>query len=189
MTGTYRTVVKRLKDQGLSRVKKALDNKENPLSRWELEFVRTSCRILHINSEETIKRIVKKAIEKGDEQAKRVMASIRAQLDDLGTRAENHKRPTPTPALATRTYDGMDAPARSLAHLQGCAKGLRDATVGGYSRGIKVAKIAMENAIGDFKPLLRGPKKRADGSTAWPRSGMPRGRMSAGTSWRRRRRP
>jgi hypothetical protein len=33
MTGTYRTVVKRSKDQGLSRVKKALDNKENPLSR------------------------------------------------------------------------------------------------------------------------------------------------------------
>jgi hypothetical protein len=111
MTVIYRTVVKRSKDQGLSRVKKALDNKENPLSRSELEFVRTSCRILDINSEDTVKRIVKKAIEKGDGQAKRVMASIRAQLDDLGTRAENHKRPTPTPALATRTYDGMDAPA------------------------------------------------------------------------------
>ncbi len=152
--GTYRTVVKRSKDQGLSRVKKALDNKENPLSRWELEFVRTTCRILDINSEETIKRIVKKAIEKGDGQAKRVMASIRAQLDDLGARAENHKRPTPTPALATRTYDGMDTLARSLDHLQGCAKGLRDATVGGYSRGIKVAKIAMENAIGDFKATI-----------------------------------
>jgi hypothetical protein len=82
------------------------------------------------------------------------MASIHAQLDDLGARAENHKRPTPTPALATRTYDGMDAPARSLAHLQGCAKGLRDATVGGYSRRIKVAKIAMENAIGDFKATI-----------------------------------
>jgi hypothetical protein len=94
MAGTYRTVVERWKDQGLSRVKKALDNKENPLSRCELEFVRTSCRILDINSEDTIKRIVKRAIEKGDGQAKRVMASIRAQLDDLGARAENHKRPT-----------------------------------------------------------------------------------------------
>jgi hypothetical protein len=154
MTGTYRTVVKRSRDQGLSRVKKALDNKENPLSRYELEFVRTSCRILDINSEDTIRRIVKRAIEKGEGQAKMVMASIRAQLDDLGARAENHKRPTPTPALATRAYDDMDAPARSLAHLQGCAKGLRDATVGGYSKGIKVARIAMENAIGDFKATI-----------------------------------
>jgi hypothetical protein len=102
---------------------------------------------------------VKKAIEKGDGQAKRVMASIRAQLDDLGTRAENHKRPTLTPALVTRTYDDMDAPARNLAHLQGCAKGLRDATVGGYSKGIKVAKTAMENAVGDFKATVARTKE------------------------------
>jgi hypothetical protein len=90
MTGTYRTVVKISRDQGLSRVKKALDNKENPLSRYELEFVRTSCCILDINSEDTIRCIVKRAIEKGGGQAKRVMASIRAQLDDLGARAEKH---------------------------------------------------------------------------------------------------
>jgi hypothetical protein len=122
MTGTYRTVVNRSRDQGLSRVKKDLDNKENPLSRYEIEFVRTSCRILDINYEDTIRNIVKRAIEKGGGQAKRVMASICAQLDDLGARAENYKRPTPTPALTTRTYDVMDAPARSLAHLQSCAK-------------------------------------------------------------------
>jgi hypothetical protein len=48
----------------------------------------------------------------------------------------------------------MDAPARSLAHLQLCAKGLRDATVGGYSKGIKVARIATENAIVDFKATI-----------------------------------
>jgi hypothetical protein len=48
----------------------------------------------------------------------------------------------------------MDAPARSLAHLQGCAKGLRDAIVGGFSEGIKVARIAMENALGDFKATI-----------------------------------
>ncbi len=129
------------------------------MSIWEVEFIRTSCRILDINNEETIKRIVKKAIEKGDGHAKRVMVSIRAQLDDLGTRAENHKRRTPTLALATRTYDDIDAPACSLAHLQGCARGLRDATVGGYSKGIKVAKIAVENAIGDFKATVARTKE------------------------------
>jgi hypothetical protein len=112
MAAAYRTTVKRPKDQGLSRVKKALDNKENPLSIWEIEFIRTSCRILDINSEDVMKRIMKKALEKGGGQAKRVMASIRAQLDELGHKAENHKRPTPTPALATRTYDDMDAPAQ-----------------------------------------------------------------------------
>jgi hypothetical protein len=154
MTGTYRTVVKRSRDLGLSHVKQALDNKENSLSKFELKFVRTSCRILDINSEDTIKSIVKRALEKGGNQPKEVMASLHAQLDDLGARAENHKRPTPTPVLATRTYDDMDVPARSLAHLQLCAKGLRDATVVGYSRGIRVARIATENAIVDFKATI-----------------------------------
>ncbi len=146
--------MRRSKDQGLSRIKKALDNKENPLSIWEIEFIRTSCRILDVNSEEVMNRIVKRAVEKGAGQAKRVMASIRSQLDDLGKRAENHKRPTPTPVFVTRTDDDMDAPSHSLAHLQGCVRGLKEATVGGYSKGIKVAKIAVENAIGDFKVTI-----------------------------------
>jgi hypothetical protein len=145
------TTVKKPRDQGLSRVKKAMDSKQNPLSMWEIDFVCTSCRILDLNSEEVINRIVKRALEKGSGQAKRVMASICTQLDDLGKREENQKRATPTLALATRTSDDMDAPGHSLAYLQTCAKGLRDATVGGFSKGIKVAKIAVENAMADFK--------------------------------------
>jgi hypothetical protein len=101
-----------------------------------------------------INRIAKKAVEKGAGQAKRVMASIRSQLDDPGKRAENHKRLTPTSAFATRTYDDMDVPARSLAHLQACVRGLREATVGGYSKGIKMAKITVENTVGDFKATV-----------------------------------
>ncbi len=96
------TTVKKPKDQGLSRVKKAMDSKQNLLSMWEIDFVRTSCCILDINSEEMINRIVKRALEKGCGQAKRVMASIRAQLDDLGKRVENHKRATPTPVANKR---------------------------------------------------------------------------------------
>jgi hypothetical protein len=53
----------------------------------------------------------------------------------------------------------MDAPSRSLAHLQGCVRGLRDATVGGYSKGIKVAKIAVENATEDFKATVARTKE------------------------------
>jgi hypothetical protein len=145
------TTVKKLKDQGLSRVKKAMDSKQNPLAMWEMDFVGTSCRILDINSEETINRIWKRALEKGNGQPRKVMALLRGQLDDLGKRVESHKRATPTPAFRTRTYDDMDAPGRSLVYLQVCAKGLRDAIAGGFSKGIKVARIALENAIGDFK--------------------------------------
>jgi hypothetical protein len=71
MAPTYRSTVRRSQDQGLSRVKKALDNKENPLSKWEIEFIRTSCHILEVNSDQMIKRIIKRAIEKGDGQAKK----------------------------------------------------------------------------------------------------------------------
>ncbi len=48
----------------------------------------------------------------------------------------------------------MDAPGHSLAYLQVCAKGLRDAMVGGFLKGIKVAKIALENALEDFKVTI-----------------------------------
>jgi hypothetical protein len=64
------------------------------------------------------------------------MASIRVQLDDLGKRMETHKRATPNPVFTTRTYDDMDTQGHSLAHLQVCVKGLRDTTVGGFSKGI-----------------------------------------------------
>jgi hypothetical protein len=108
---------------------------------------------------------VKRAIDKGGNQLKRVIASLRAQLDDLGTRAENHKTPTLTPALATRMYDSMDAPARSLAHLQLCARGLRAAMEGGYSKGIKMARIATGNAIADFKATIA----RVQEASKWKR--------------------
>jgi hypothetical protein len=93
------------------------------------------------------------------------MSSTCAQLDDLGARVENHKRPTPTPALATRTYDSIDAPARSLAHLQLCAKGLRSAIDGEYSRGIKMARMPMENAMADFKATIA----RVQEASKWKR--------------------
>jgi hypothetical protein len=140
-----------VRNSGLNHVKRALSNKENLLSKLEQEFVHTSCRILDINSEDTMRSIVRRAKEKGGNQPRRVMSSILDQLDNLGARAENHKRPTPTPALATRTYDNMDVPARSLAHLQLCAKGLKSAIDGEYARGIRMAKMATENAVVNFK--------------------------------------
>jgi hypothetical protein len=85
---------------------------------------------------------------------RKVMASITAQLDALGTRVEIHRRATPTPALSMRTYDDMNVLGCSLAHLQVCAKSLRDAMMVGFSKGIKVAKIALENALEDYKVTM-----------------------------------
>jgi hypothetical protein len=141
------STVRRSSDKGLSRLKRAMDNDQNPLSMAEVDFVQTSCHILGIDSAEMINVIGKKALDKGRGQVRKVMMAINVQLDKLGVRVEAHRRATPTPALSTRTYDDMDAPARSLAHLQVCAKSLRDAMVGGFSKGIKVARIALE----DFK--------------------------------------
>jgi hypothetical protein len=59
----------------------------------------------------------------------------------------------------------MDAPARSLAHLQLCAKGLRSAIDGEYARGIKMAKMAMENAVADLKSTIA----RVQEASKWKR--------------------
>jgi hypothetical protein len=66
MAGGSRTVVKKSRDSGLEHVKKALSTKGNPLTRLEIEFVRTSCHILGINIETTMKVILKRAKERGE---------------------------------------------------------------------------------------------------------------------------
>jgi hypothetical protein len=156
-------------------LKKAMENGQNPLSAAEVDFVETSFRILGIDSTEMIEVIGKKAMDRGKGQVMRVMTAITSQLDELGARVQAHKRPTPTPAMSTRTYDNMDAPARSLAHLQVCAKGLRDATVGGFSKGIKVAKMALENAQEDFQTTV----KRMGEAAKWKQGFMTAGSRKA----------
>jgi hypothetical protein len=78
MTGGSRTIVKRSRDAALHHVKKALSSKGNPLTKLEVGFIRTSCHILGINSESTMRVIVKKAKEKGEGQPRRVLASLRS---------------------------------------------------------------------------------------------------------------
>jgi hypothetical protein len=154
MTGVSKTVVKRMKDAALEHIKKALRTNRNLLTRLELGFIRTSCHILGINSEATIRVIVKRAKEKGEHQPRKVLNSLQTQLEELAARVEKHKRPTPTPPFNTRLLDSMGAPACSLGHLQSCVDGLRDAMEEGYSMGIKTARIATENSKADFKATI-----------------------------------
>jgi hypothetical protein len=93
MTGASRTVVKRTKDAALEHVKKALRTNGYPLTRLEMGFIRMSCHILGISSEATMRVIVKRAKEKGDNQPRRVLTSLHSQLEELGARVEKHKRP------------------------------------------------------------------------------------------------
>jgi hypothetical protein len=154
MTGVPRTVTKRTKDAALEHVKKALRTKGNPLTKPEIAFIRTSCQILGVNGETMMRVIVNRAKEKGENQPRRVLTSLHAQLEELGARVERHKKHTPTPAFNTRMLNSMGAPARSLGHLQGCVRGLKEAIEGGYSMGIKTARIATENAMADFKATI-----------------------------------
>jgi hypothetical protein len=154
MSGTSRTVVKKTRDAALEHVRKALRNGGSLLTRPEASFVRTSCHILGLNSDTTMKAIVKRDKDKGKRQPRNVFDHVQSQLMELAERVDKHKRPTPNPAGSTRAVDSMGAPVRSLAHLQGCADALREATEGQYSKGIKAAKKAMENAKSDIKATI-----------------------------------
>jgi hypothetical protein len=81
------------------------------------------------------------------------MNAITKLLDMFGMEAKNHKRDLPGPSLTTRAWDNMDAPAHSLQHLENSVKGVRDAMLGGFSRGIKMSKLDLENCMEDFRSL------------------------------------
>jgi hypothetical protein len=149
-----KTVVKRTRDEALEHVKTSLREGGNPLTKQEVSFIRTSCHILGIDSSNTMKAIVKGAKDKGKKQPRKVLEHLQSQLRELAERVDKHKRPTPNPAASTRAADTMGAPARSLGHLLGCAEVLREATKGQYSKGIRAAMKAMENAKLDFKATI-----------------------------------
>jgi hypothetical protein len=149
-----KTVVKRTRDETLEHVRAALRENSNPLTKQEMSFIRTSCHILGIDGGSTAKAIVKVAKDKGKKQPRKVMEHLQSQLRELAEKVEKHKRPTPNPAASTRAVDAMGAPARSLGNLLGCAEALREATKGQYSKGIKAAIKAMENAKLDFKATI-----------------------------------
>jgi hypothetical protein len=151
---TARAVVRRTRDETLEHVRTTLRKEGNPLTKQEISFIRTSCHILGIDNGNMVKAIVKEAKEKGKKQPRKVLEHLQAQLRELAARVEKHKCPTPNPAASTRTGDAMGAPARSLGNLLGCAEALKEATRGQYSKGIRAAMKAMENAKLDFKTTI-----------------------------------
>jgi hypothetical protein len=147
-------VVKRTRDEALEHIKTTLREGGNPLTKQEVSFIRTSCHILGIDNGNTMKAIMKGAKEKGKKQPRKVLEHLQSQLRELAERVEKHKRPTPVPAANTRAADAMGAPARSLGNLLGCAEALKEVTKGQYSKGIRAAMKAMENAMLDFKATI-----------------------------------
>ncbi len=137
-------------NKGLSRVKKAMELGENPLSAAEVDFVQTCCQILGINSEEKIKDIGRRAPVDGKGKVRKTMSAIKMLLDELGEEVEKHKRDSPGPTLNTRCFDDMDAPAHSLRHLEASVNGVRHAVIGGFSSRIKVSKLDLESSMEDF---------------------------------------
>ncbi len=122
------TVVKKTKDAALEHVKKALRNGGSLLTRPEASFIRTSCHILGLNGEATVRAIVKRAKNNEGHQPRKVLDHLQSQLIELADRVDKQKRPTPNPASSTRAVDAMGAPVHSLANLQSCADALRDST-------------------------------------------------------------
>jgi hypothetical protein len=149
---TARTVIRRSRDETLEHVRAAMREGGNPLTKQEMSFIRTSCHILGIDSSNTVNAIVKEAKERGKKQPRKVLEHLQSQLRELAARVEKHKRPTPNPAASTRAGDAMGAPARSLGNLLGCAEALKEATKGQYSKGIRAAMKAMENAKWTSRP-------------------------------------
>jgi hypothetical protein len=149
-----KTVVKRTKDEALEHIKLALRTNGNPFTKQEMSFIRTSCHILGVDRNTVAKAIVNELKDKGVKQPRKVMEFLQSQLKELADRVEKHKRPTPNPAASTRAVDSMGAPARSLGNLLGCAEALKEATKGQYSKGIKAAIKAMENAKSDYKATI-----------------------------------
>jgi predicted HicB family RNase H-like nuclease len=149
-----KTVVKRTRDEALEHVKASLREGGNPLTKQEVSVIHTSCHILGIDSSNTMKAIVKGAKDKGKKQPRKVLEHLQSQLRELAEKVDKHKRPTPNPAASMRAVDAMGAPARSLGHLLGCADALREATKGQYSKGIRAAMKAMDNAKLDFKATI-----------------------------------
>jgi hypothetical protein len=149
-----KTVVKRTRDEALEHIKLALLVNGNPFTKQEMSFIRTSCHILGVDGNTVAKAIVSELKEKGVKQPRKVMEYLQSQLKELAERVEKHKRPTPNLAASTRAGDSMGAPARSLGNLLGCAEALKEATKGQYSKGIKAAIKAMENAKLDYKATI-----------------------------------
>jgi hypothetical protein len=113
--------------------------------------------------------------DNGIKQPRKVMEYLQSRLKELADRVEKHKRPTPNPAASTRAANSMGAPARSLGNLVGCAEALKEAIKGQYSKGIRTAIKAMENAKADYKAttdrMAEACRWKAETTNGWVNKG------------------
>jgi hypothetical protein len=152
--GVSKTVVKRSRDEALEHIKLALRTNSSLLTRQEMSFICTSCHILGVDGNAMAKAVMNEVKDNGIKQPRKVMEYLQSRLKELADRVEKHKRPTPNPAASTRAANSMGAPVRSLGNLVGCAEALKEAMKGQYSKGIRAAIKAMENAKADYKATI-----------------------------------
>jgi hypothetical protein len=80
------------------------------------------------------------------------MGAIRRLLDALGKEAQSHRRESPGPSLTIRNWDILDAPTRSLQHLEVSVKGARDEITSGFAMGIRISKFDLEKSTEEEDP-------------------------------------
>ncbi len=175
-----KTVVKRTRDEALEHIKTALRVNGNPFTKQEMSFIHTSCHILGVDGNTVVKAIVSELKAKGVKQPRKVMEYLQSQMKELAERVEKHKRPTPNPAASTRAGDPMGALARSLGNLLGCAEALKEATKGQYSKGIRAAIKAMENAKLDYKATIGRVAEASKWKEEMTNSWISKGKLACG---------
>jgi hypothetical protein len=149
-----RTIVKRTKDAALEYVKKALHTNGSLLTKLELGFVRTSCHILGINSEAMIRVIMKKGQRQGAAPAEEGAGLPAVPAGRAGHQSREAPEAHPNPCLQhtdARQHGSPSTQSGAPPELCGRTEGRHG---GGYSMGIKTARIATENARSDFKATI-----------------------------------
>jgi hypothetical protein len=169
--GSYKTVVKKSRDEALEHIKLALRTNSCLFTKQEMSFIRTSCQILVLDGNAMARAVQNEVKDNGMKQPRKVMEHLQTRLRELADRVEKHKRPTPNPAGCTRAANSMGAPARSLGNLVGCAEALKEAMKERYSKGIRAGIRAMENAKLDYKAtidwLAEACKWKAETTNGW----------------------
>jgi hypothetical protein len=90
-------LVKKKKRNKLARVHEALDKRKNPMSKEEMHFIQTCCRIMKASSGDKVKFTDTTVETIGEENPGLMIATIKRLLEALLSKADTCRRDSPTP--------------------------------------------------------------------------------------------